>query len=89
MFTRESLLASDWYRERLRTKQRRDIMLWNRHIAALEGCCAERALPGPEIEARLIAARAQLLRVGAAGYLRELEGTIGADPFIGQEPVAR
>jgi hypothetical protein len=86
MFTRESLLASDWYRERLRTKQRRDIMLWNRHIAALEGCCAGRALPGPEIEARLIAARAQLLRVGAPGYLRELEGTIGADPFITQEP---
>src|SRR5665213_843606 len=31
LFTRESLLASDWYRERLVTKQRRDIALWERH----------------------------------------------------------
>ena len=36
MFTRESLLASDWYAERLRTKQTRDVALWQRHVAALE-----------------------------------------------------
>jgi hypothetical protein len=88
MFTREALFASDWYRERLRTKQQRDIALWNRHIAALEGCYAGGVLPEREIEARLVAARAQLLRVSATGYIEELEGTIGADPFIAQEPSA-
>ena len=31
LFTRESLLASDWYRERLRAKQSIDIALWTRH----------------------------------------------------------
>ena len=33
MFTREALLASDWYQERLRVKQQRDIALWTRHAA--------------------------------------------------------
>src|SRR5262249_37414455 len=32
MFTPEYLLESDWYRERLATKQRRDIALWRRHL---------------------------------------------------------
>ncbi len=33
LFTREAMLASDWYRERLRVKQERDIALWTRHVA--------------------------------------------------------
>ena len=28
MFTRESLLGSEWYRQRLRIKQHRDAALW-------------------------------------------------------------
>src|SRR5207302_6357143 len=36
LFTREYLMASDWYRERLRAKQTRDIALWKRHTRALE-----------------------------------------------------
>jgi hypothetical protein len=81
MFTRESLLASDWYAERLRTKQTRDMALWQRHVAALG-----RAVSTPEVdvESRLAEARKQLARVSAAEYLQELEGTIGADPFHGQ-----
>jgi phosphoenolpyruvate carboxykinase (diphosphate) len=70
MFTREALLASDWYRERLETKQKRDIALWTRHVASVETA-------GMDAEA----ARLQLARVSAPNYLQELEGTIGADPF--------
>jgi hypothetical protein len=65
MFTRESLLASDWYKERLCVKQRRDIALWTRHVEAT----------GTE------AARKRLAHVSSPCYLKELEGTIGADPF--------
>ncbi len=36
MFNRESLLASDWYRERLEVKQSRDMALWQRHLKSLE-----------------------------------------------------
>ena len=68
MFTRESLLASDWYRERLRVKQDRDIALWTRHIAAADSPYAQ----------------SQLDRVRSLSYLSELVGTIGADPFTGQ-----
>jgi hypothetical protein len=34
MFTRVALLESDWYRERLRVKQARDVALWQRHAEA-------------------------------------------------------
>jgi len=85
MFTRERLLASDWYAERLRTKQSRDVALWTRHEAALEAFRASGApATGVDIDGRLRAARSQLARVRAPEYLEELAGTIGADPFHGQ-----
>jgi hypothetical protein len=72
LFTRETMLRSEWYRERLAVKQQRDVALWTRHVEAL------RASPFPD---RLEEARLQLARVNAPAYLGELEGTIGADPF--------
>jgi hypothetical protein len=36
MFTQENLLASSWYRERLKTKQARDVELWRKHVLYLE-----------------------------------------------------
>ncbi len=77
LFTREAMLASDWYRERLRVKQERDIALWKRHVAALEAAAID-------VKSQLSEARKQLARVSAAEYLKELVGTIGADPFHGQ-----
>ncbi len=35
LFTREALLASDWYHERLAVKQQRDMALWERHVRSL------------------------------------------------------
>lgn len=85
MFTREALLASDWYRERLETKQARDIHLWERHVANLE-TFAKRAshqdiVARMEIEDRIGKARAKLAAVKSADYLTSLRGTIGADPM--------
>lgn len=65
LFSRESLLLSTWYHERLATKQKRDIALWKRHVAAT----------GSED------AKSQLARVQSPNYLTELVGTAGADPF--------
>jgi hypothetical protein len=73
LFTREGLLASNWYKERLAVKQRRDIALWQRHVAALEAA-------GKSVAT----AHAELMRVSSPEYLAELSGTIGADPFHGQ-----
>jgi hypothetical protein len=89
MFGREAMLASDWYQERLRAKQDRDIALWRRHASALE---TFRTTSGPiasapiDIQARIALANAQLNRVSSACYLKELWGTIGADPLHGQIP---
>jgi hypothetical protein len=77
MFTREALLASEWYRERLLTKQRRDIALWRRHLETLERSVFRERLP---------AARAELARVTSPDYLASLVGTLGADPLRGQWP---
>jgi len=67
MFTREAVMASTWYAERLSAKQRHDVALWTRHAAATNSS----------------AARRHLARVSAPEYLQELRGTIGADPSLG------
>jgi hypothetical protein len=84
LFTREALLASDWYQERLSVKQRRDVALWERHVRSLTEFLAS---PGHREEAqrlgiprRLEHARAELERVRAPEYVKALVGTIGADP---------
>jgi hypothetical protein len=66
------MLASDWYKERLRAKQSHDIALWTRHVQALEKF---------DWQDRLRAARVQLSRVASSAYLIELSGTIGQDPL--------
>ena len=77
------MLASDWYRERLSVKQKRDIALWQRHAAAL---AAFRASPVGDLDLsqRQALVDCQLARVSSVSYLEELRGTIGADPFHGQ-----
>jgi hypothetical protein len=90
MFTREALLASDWYSERLGVKQGRDIALWRRHVQALDQFHAtEQEFPQPDdidFDNRRALASAQLARVSSPAYLEELRGTIGADPFHHQIP---
>jgi hypothetical protein len=85
MFTREALLDSDWYRERLRVKQARDVALWQRHVETLQAFYnrpeyrleVERL----QLRARLKHAQAELERVSSEDYPSELVGTIGADPI--------
>jgi hypothetical protein len=81
-FTRGAVLASDWYTERLRTKQRKDIGLWRRHLAALKSFKAS-GMEVPkdlDLEERVRAAAREWERVNSPSYLNELVGTIGADP---------
>jgi len=85
MFTRDALLKSDWYKERLVTKQKRDTVLCMRNIKALEDFMSR---PGYDVEAvrlgihdKLSQAQKELARVSSDTYLQELVGTIGADPI--------
>ena len=84
LFTRDSVLASDWYQERLKVKQERDVALWRCHLVALEAFRSSAQSAHVDIAARLATAQEQLARVSAPAYLEELLGTIGADPFHGQ-----
>ena len=84
LFTREALLASDWYRERLAIKQQRDTALWERHTRNLSeflnrsGHRDEANRLG--IADRLEQARTEFEKVSSPEYLAQLVGTIGADP---------
>ncbi len=84
LFTREQLLASSWYAGRLATKQKIDCALWKRHVEQLNHflrrpnytMVAEKM----KIAERLTRARKMLETVESPNYLKQLEGTIGAEP---------
>jgi len=85
LFTREDLLASDWYAERLRAKQAVDTRLWQRHVSYLTKFItkphyAEEAAR-LRVEDRLHQARIELKRIVAPSYVDELRGTLGVNPL--------
>lgn len=80
MFERQSLLESGWYQERLRTKQKRDIALYDRFIKYLEPYEQQPANPLP-VKELLTKAKKLFTSVSNPSYLKHLEGTLGADPF--------
>jgi len=85
MFTREYLLESDWYQERLEIKRQRDISLWRRHVHSLKQflnlASHADAAEQLEITERLESAQTKLEQVQSHKYLTGLVGTIGADPL--------
>ncbi len=85
LFTRDNLLASDWYKERLEIKQQRDIAMWNRHVDTLNQFLDDADYADEArrlgIPARLNVAIQKLEMVTHPDYLNELVGTLGADPL--------
>ncbi len=83
LFGREALMESDWYKDRLRTKQERDKALWSRHKCALTKFLASGLDPDETAwRGTLRAVSQQLERVSSAEYLKELNGTIGLEPSL-------
>lgn len=85
LFTREYLMASDWYAARLAAKQKIDRKLWKRHVDYLNGFLRK---PSHEdiavnlgIAERLTQARKTLEAVESPDYLKKLSGTLGAEPI--------
>lgn len=81
LFTRESMVKSDWYRARLTAKQRQDIQLWEQHVDSL-GRFLNKASYADEarrlgMQEVLEKARNRLAAVQSPHYLEELKGTIG------------
>ena len=85
LFTREAMLASDWYAARLAAKQRVDRALWRRHVEYLDRFLkrtshAEEAIR-LHVPHRLARARAALEAVESPGYVDGLRGTLGVEPI--------
>lgn len=83
LFTRESLLDSDWYQARLRRRQACEKQLWQRHLDYLDAFLAR---PSHQAEARRLKlvhrrhyAATQLARVSAPDYTQHLIGFLGTD----------
>jgi hypothetical protein len=84
MFTREALLATDWYKDRLVSKQRWDASLWERHIEsltlAIDNPAYADVVQRMGLTARLCHAQEELAKVQSDDYLKSLVGTLGRQP---------
>ena len=84
LFTRENLLAGDWYAARLVSKQKIDCALWKRHVAQLNQFLRkpshEDVAEQLKIADRLTRARKTLEAVESPDYLKKLSGTLGVEP---------
>jgi hypothetical protein len=83
LFDRDVMLASDWYKDRLKAKQQREIALWEKNCKNLQNFTEleghEDVVELLEIQQRLERAKQTLEEVKQESYLDTLEGTIGAD----------
>jgi len=83
MFTRDYLLQSDWYKERLKIKQQREVALWQRNLDYIEqkmDKANESELDlWSDLQQRMERAEEMLAWVNSDAYLEQLQGTLGAD----------
>ncbi len=86
LFTRESLIASDWYQARLDAKASVDQALWKRHVTYLETFLIkpnyESELKRLKIQDRLVKAKSVLEKVSSPAHRASLIGMIGTDPAL-------
>ena len=86
LFTFESLIESDWYMERLDTKQKVDVALWERHSRYLNEYLSNELNAGmsDRIEEQRLrsAIQRRLETFRSAKYRENLVGCIGVDPKL-------
>jgi hypothetical protein len=85
LFTRDNVLASDWYAARLAAKQKADIRHYEAAAGRLELFQSEDANADPverlHVQQRLVEAYAELGRVRQDAYRASLVGTVGLQPL--------
>lgn len=84
-FTRDYVINSDWYKERLRLKQQKDIAFYKAQIKYLEAFISnldnKDLVDEMQIDIRLEKVQELLKKANSKFYLESLNGTIGADPL--------
>ena len=85
LFTRESLVASDWYQRRLTEKRHRDIDHWKafeqRIAEQIEANANRGGTENVDLQTRLQYAQQMRTNAESPNYEQELIGTLGADPM--------
>jgi phosphoenolpyruvate carboxykinase (diphosphate) len=85
LFSRESLLASDWYRQRLMVKRERDLALWQRKLDELlrfrHNPHNQEESRRLDLDARIAFVRERLGRLEDPESWQQFIGTLGADPL--------
>lgn len=85
LFTRDHLLASDWYAARLHAKQQIDVAAGGRHVKSLDEFLKQphhaEVTERLGLRDRLAHARKELMRTGRPEYRESLVGTLGVQPL--------
>ncbi len=85
-FDRDHVMKSDWYNDRLKIKQQKDVKLYKKQLNYLENFLSnkenEELIKEMDIHERLQKAKALLSHAESETYLQQLSGTIGADPLF-------
>lgn len=91
LFTRESMLNSDWYRQRLDAKRKVDMQLWERHRKYLKKYCTlathADVVERMSLRDRLTEAEERLAYLNTQEYVERIQGTLGTDPALVKESV--
>jgi len=86
MFNRQTILDSDWYRQRLISKQAVDVRLWQRHRDYLTEYCSRSTHAAVterlKLKERLSDSQERLAFCRSPGYLDRIRGTLGVDPSL-------
>jgi hypothetical protein len=86
LFTVESMLDSQWYRDRLHSQRQVDIHLWRNHVSYLKAFLDRSSILDVhlrrDIEQRLSLAQEKLDKASHSDYENELNNTIGVDPSV-------
>ena len=80
LFTRESICRSEWYAERLITRQQIETKALQNILQSLQDSALK--TKSEDLNARIAEVKAKLKAVKGINYLKSLNGTIGADPYI-------
>ena len=85
-FNRDYVLNSDWYQERLKLKQQKDLAFYDAQINYLEDFISKpnniELVNEMDINKRLDEVKTHYKEVASETYLKSLIGTIGADPLF-------
>jgi hypothetical protein len=85
LFSRESLLTSSWYKDRLNAKQKIETSLWKRHITYLEAYLDRPSFADTvarlDLQSRLAHARQRLQETESPAYREKLDGSLGVQPL--------